>query len=68
MQRVLGEFRHRVAWRLTGWQQQKERDGGWVYPPPLEDAMAESGLKEVDTYVSCRQNNVEQYIATVLIM
>ena len=34
----------------------------------LEDAMAEAALQEVETYVSCRQNTVAQFIATRLII
>ena len=30
--------------------------------------MAEAGLQEVETYVSCHQNTVAQYIATKPIM
>ena len=67
MQRVLGGFHHRVACRLTGRQLKKGQDEGWVYPP-LEDAMAKAGLQEVETYVSCLQNTVVQYIATKPIM
>ena len=67
MKRVLSGFHHRVACRLTGRQQQKILDGGWFYPP-LEDAMAEAGLQEVETYVSCLHNTVVQYIATNPIM
>ena len=52
---------------MTGRQPQKGRDGGWVYPP-LEDAIAEEGLHEVEAYVSRRQNTVEQYISTMPIM
>ena len=63
MQKVLGVFQRRVDRRLTVRQPQKGGDGGWVYPP-LEDAMAEAGLREVETYVSCRQNTVAQYIST----
>ena len=47
--------------RLTGRQLWRVQDGGWVYPP-LEDAILEVGLQEVDNYVSCRQNTVIQYI------
>ena len=36
--------------------------------PPLEDAFAESGLQEMETYVSDHQNTVAQYIATRPIM
>ena len=39
----------------------------WVYPP-LDDAMAEVELQEVETYVSRRQNTVAQFIATRPIM
>ena len=67
MQRVLGGFQHRESRRLTGRKPQKGRDGGWVYPP-LEDAKAEAGLQEVETYISRRQNTVAQYIATRPIM
>ena len=67
MKWVLGEFYHRVTHRLMRRQPQKDQDGGWVYPP-LEDAMAEAGLQEVETYVSCCQNTVVQYIATRPIM
>ena len=31
---------------------------------PLEDATAEAGQQEVETYVSHRQNTVAQFIAT----
>ena len=67
MQRVLGLFHHRVSLRLTGWQLCKVWDGGWFYFL-LEDAMAEAGMKEVETYVSCRQSTMAQYIATRPIM
>ena len=36
--------------------------------PPLEEAMAEAGLKEVDTYVSLNQNTVVQFVLTSLIV
>ena len=67
MQRVMGISHHGVARRLIGKQPQKERDGGWFYPP-LEDAMAGTGLQEVETYVSRCQNTVAQYIETRHIM
>ena len=67
MQRVLGKFHHRVARRLTRQKLRKVQDRGWVYPP-LEDAIAEAGLQEVNTYISHHQNTVVQYIATRPIM
>ena len=67
MERFLGGFHHSVAHRLTGQQMRKGQNGGWVYSP-LEDAMAEARLQEVETYVSCRQNTVSQYIETGPIM
>ena len=65
--RVLGGFHHRMALRITGKQPRQVRDGVWLYPL-LEDAMAEAGLQEVETYVSRLQNTVTQFIATRPIM
>ena len=67
IRRLLGGFHHRVARRLTGRKYQISKNGVWVYPP-LEDAMEEAGLQEVETYVSCCQIMVAQFIATRLIM
>ena len=50
-----------------GRQPRKGWEGGWVYPP-LEYAMVEAGLQEMETYVSDRQNTVPQYIATRPVM
>ena len=61
--RVLGGFHHRMALRITGKQPRQVRDGVWLYPL-LEDAMAEAGLQEVETYVYRLQNTVRQFIAT----
>ena len=52
---------------MTEWQLWKGWYGSWFYPP-LTDVMAEVGLKEMETYVSGRQNTVAQYIATIPIM
>ena len=62
-----GRILQQGARRLTGRQPQRGRDGGWVYPP-LEEAMAEEGLQEVEIYVSRRQNTAAQFIATRPIM
>ena len=67
MKRVLGRFHHRVDRWLTGRQPRKGRDGVWV-DPPTEDAMAEVGLQELDTYVYFHHNTLAQYIATRDIM
>ena len=67
MQRVLGVLQHRVTHKLMGRKPWKGRYGGRFYPP-LEDEMAEAGLQKVETYVSRRQNTVEQYILTRPIM
>ena len=48
MQSVIGGFHHRMTCRLTGKQQWKGRDRCCVYPP-LEDAMSEAGLQEMET-------------------
>ena len=60
--RVLGGFHYRVDCRLTGRQPRRGKDDVWIYPP-LEDAMAEAGLQEVETYVSRCQNIAAQFIA-----
>ena len=65
--RVLGRFHHRVDHRLTVRQPRRGTDGVWIYPL-LEDAVAEAGLQEVDTYVSFCQDTVAQFIATRNIM
>ena len=57
MNRVLGGLHYRVSRRLTWWKSREEQGRGWVYPP-LEDAMPEAGLQEVETYVSHLQNTV----------
>ena len=64
--RMLDGF-HRLAYRLPEKQPWQGRDGVWKYPP-LEDAMAEAGLQEVENDVSCLKNTVEQFIATRTIM
>ena len=63
MKKVLDGFRHRVSHNLTGRQPRKGKYVGWVYPP-LEDTMEEAGLRDVETYVSGRQNTLAQYIVT----
>ena len=65
--RVWGGFHYRVAHSMTGRKPRRVRDGGWEYTP-LEEAMAEAGLQEVDTYVSRHQNTVAKFIATRPIM
>ena len=45
--------------------EREERQVGLI---PLEDVMAEAGLKEVETYISCCQNTVAQFIAIRPIM
>ena len=67
MKRVLGRFHHRVARGLTVWQPRKGCHGGWFYPP-LDDALEEAGLQEMETYASGHQNTAAQYIVTGPIM
>ena len=59
--KVLCGFQHRVARSLMGCQPRQGRDAVWVYPP-LEDAVAAEGLKELDTYVYHHHNTVAQFI------
>ena len=51
----------RVNRKLMGRQTQQGRDGVWIHPP-REDAMAEAVMKEVETYIYCHQNTVEEFI------
>ena len=44
-----------------------ESEGSWEYLT-LEDAMSETGLEEVDTYVIYLQNKIAQYIGTSIIL
>ena len=46
--RVLGLFHHRVTLRMTVRQSQRKQDGEWVYPP-LDVAITEAVLMEVET-------------------
>ena len=64
---VLGRLHHRVAYRMMGRQSWIGQDIGWVHTP-LEDAMAEEGLLEMETYVSPHQNAFAQFIVTSPIM
>ena len=48
--RVYGGFHPRVAHSLTGRRPWRERYVVWIYPP-LEDAIEEAGLQEVETYI-----------------
>ena len=57
IERVWGGFHISVARKLMGRQLWRGQDGVWVYLP-LEDAMAEDGFQEVDTYIYLRQNTV----------
>ena len=56
-----------VACRLTGRQTWQGRDGVWIYPL-LEEAIAEAGLQELETFVSFHQTTLAQFIATNTIM
>ena len=65
--RDLGVFHHRVARKMIGRQTNRVIDVRWVYPL-LVDAMEESRLQEVETYVYRRQNKVSKLISTRPIM
>ena len=53
--KALGGFNHLVIRQLTGRMPQRNRGRTWTYPP-LEKAMAGSGIREVETYVAHCQN------------
>ena len=57
IRRVFGRFHQRVARRMTVRQPRRRLDSLWLYPP-MEDAMVDSGLQEVENYISLRQNRV----------
>ena len=63
MGRVLEGFHHRVSSYAEIRQPWRGRDRVWVYPP-LEDMMAEFYFKEMDTYLSCFEKTVTQFITT----
>ena len=52
---------------LTGRQPRRGRDGGWVYSL-TEQAMADEGLQEGETYVFRPQNTFAKLIMTSTIM
>ena len=61
--RTLGRFHHRVYHHMEGMQPAWNMAGRWEYIP-LGMEMTSVGLEEVETYVFCHQNTVDQYIAT----
>ena len=64
---TLGGFHHRVYHRLSVMSPRRGTTGMWVYPP-LDAAMMEVFLEEVETYVLLRHNIVAHYIVTHLIL
>ena len=64
---VFGISHHRMDHRMTGRQPWQVRYELWLYPP-LEAAMAEVVLKEVNTYVYRHQNTVANFITNRPIM
>ena len=67
MESALGTFQGRVAWRLTGRQPRRGRDGRWFYPS-LSGSMKEAGVVQIRTSILWRQKTVAQFIATRPIM
>ena len=65
--KTLGRLHHRVDHKLAGIRTKQDITGRWLYPP-LDVAITEVGLEEVETYVLCLQNTIAQYIATHLIL
>ena len=63
MIRTMRGFQHRVARWMMGKQPWQLPGGGWDHPP-LEEAMWEVGLEEVEEYIMQRQNTVIKYNAT----
>ena len=63
LRKTLGGFHNRVVQRLTVRMPQQNLDRTCKYPP-LEGAIAESGVQEVETYFTRRKNTVVKYIVT----
>ena len=63
IRKTLGRFHHRVALRMILMRLRQDSKVRWFYPP-LEAAMTEVGLREVETYVLRRQNTAAHYIET----
>ena len=55
--RKMGGFHHKVVRRLTRRQPRRKMDGTWVHLP-LEEAMSEAGIHEVENYVTRHRNTV----------
>ena len=60
---VPGILQNRGGRRITGIHPQRFLGGSWEYPP-LDEAMQETGLEEVEAYVFRRNNMVKQYNLT----
>ena len=58
---ALGGFQHMVARRITRRHPWKLQDESWEYSP-LEEAIREDVLEEVEVYFLMIQNTVAQYI------
>ena len=67
MKNALEAFQGRVAWKLTGIQARRGRNGEWYYPS-LVGAMKEAGTVWIRTSILQRQNTIAQFIATRLIL
>ena len=65
--RRMGEFNHLVIHRLMVWQPIFLVYGIWVYPP-LEVAMEEADLEELEMHVTHRHNTVTHFTATIPIV
>jgi hypothetical protein len=62
--KALSGFHHRVARRLSGrMPRYLRREDQWVYPP-IEGALAVTGLVLIEESVTARQNRLAEHIAT----
>jgi hypothetical protein len=62
--KALGGFHHRVACRLSGRMPRYLcSEDQWVYPP-IEGALASTGLVLIEESVTARQNRLVDHIAT----
>ena len=63
IEKTLGCFHYWVIRHLTGQMSQWNRDRTWSYPP-LEEALSEAVMQEVEIYIDHHKNTVAQLIAT----
>ena len=60
---ALEGFHHRAARQMAGMGGKRLVDGTWEYPP-IDGALAATGLARIVIYLERRQNKITEYVAT----